>query len=88
MGTPAEVNRVGVDPKSLSGPWSADGICQLLSRDNDELAWITATERGSMLAHVELLFPVVKYTSPVDVSNAGEPHTLAPVQPLGAVYKV
>jgi hypothetical protein len=87
IGTPPGVNKVGVDPKSLSGPWSADGICQLLSMDSDELAWITATERGS--AHVVLLlFPVAKYISPVEVSNAGEPHTPAPVQPLGAVYKV
>src|SRR5258708_38232129 len=86
MGTPHEVNKVGVDQKSLSGPWSADGICQLLSTDSDELAWIIATDNGSV--HVVLLFPVAKYISPVEVSKAGEPHTLAPVQPLGAVYKV
>src|SRR5690348_4808833 len=86
MGMPPEVNKVGVAPKSLSGPWSAAGICQLLSRDSDELAWITATESGSV--QVVLLFPVAKYMSPVEVSNAGEPHTPAPVQPLGAVYKV
>jgi hypothetical protein len=58
MGEPPEVNKVGVEPKSLSGPWSAGGICQLLSRDNDELAWMTATESGSV--QVVPLFPVPK----------------------------
>jgi hypothetical protein len=58
MGVPPEVNKVGVDPKSLSGPWSAAGICQLLSKDSDELAWITATDSGSV--QVVLPFPVPK----------------------------
>jgi hypothetical protein len=58
MGVPPEVNKVGVEPKSLSGPWSADGICQLLSKDRDELAWTTASESGAV--QVVPLFPVPK----------------------------
>jgi hypothetical protein len=58
MGRPAAVNSVGVDPKSLSGPWLLTGTCQLPSRDKSELAWTIATESGSV--HVVLPFPVAK----------------------------
>ena len=60
------------------------GTCQLLRIFNEALVWITETLSFSRSLHGWAL-PVAKYRSLVAVSTAGEPQTLAPLQPLGAV---
>src|SRR5712692_8594800 len=82
------VKRVGVVPKSLSGPnWDA-GTCQdPINARLDALSCTTAY--ASVSAGVQpKIVPVVKYRVPLLASTVSEPHTPPPPQPLATTLKV
>src|SRR5258706_12486100 len=82
------VKRVGVEPKSLSLVCSPGGTCQELMNERSEArSLMMETDSDSGDEH-EPPLPVAKNSSPEVSSMVGDPHTPAPIQPLGTVLKI
>src|ERR1700737_4707389 len=82
------VNRVGVVPKSLSGPnWDA-GTCQ--NPINARLDALSCTTAYAIVSGGEQppIVPVVKYRVPLLASTVSDPHTPPPPHPLATTWKV
>src|SRR5712692_4122166 len=88
IGVEPFINRVGVEPKSLSpGVALAGNLKKATKLRSDALSSTRAKPLGSELEH-EPLLPVLKKTLPVEASTVCEPQTPPPVHPSGTTLKV